>query len=357
MSVAPKTRRNSLTHTTAPSPTHVATQPQRARSNSLEPLTPPPAPPPSAPPPVSAPNAKSTYVKVPQQGHFRTGKALGSGGQAKVERLEPVSPGISPSNLVVKTNTGLPKQRNQVTVAEGQTLQAVTGHPNVVQGGQVVDVGNKKGLVMERMDGGTLKKARKDLKDMKAKQEITPEQYHGTKQYLVKGTVTGVDHVHQNGMLHNDVKPDNIMLPSSPNDPSKMQPKLIDFGLASKTTNPPKGAGTTAYGAPEMHSNNNIPVTEKSDVYGLGATTYNLTKGQKPVPATTPQLTPPSTVKNTGAILQVKTDRNDFIQKTMDQDPAARPTTQQALQHPYLQNQLISDQDAQGVLQKMVDRR
>jgi serine/threonine protein kinase len=204
---------------------------------------------------------------------------------------------------------------------------------------------------------------------------ITQDEYHGTQQYLAKETLQGVKHLHDKGIEHRDIKPDNILLaPSNSNGKPVVTPKIVDFGLAKKGTEEPQHhsgpKGTPGYMAPESFSGQS---SVKSDVYGVGATQYHLAKG-KPFLHTAPSDASllgiqaklmeygedannkplPSAPKKP---LPVKTDRNDFINQTMAPDPNARPTVDTALQHPYVTNPLISDEKAQEVLQKAIDQR
>src|SRR5438034_2565300 len=91
-----------------------------------------------------------------------------------------------------------------------------------------------------------------------------------------------LDHAHQNGVLHRDVKPGNILLDT------KGEPHLTDFGLArlveteSTVTRTLEVLGTPSYMAPEQAAGNNAQLTSATDVYGLGPVLYQLLTGHPP---------------------------------------------------------------------------
>jgi serine/threonine-protein kinase len=103
--------------------------------------------------------------------------------------------------------------------------------------------------------------------------------------YLVSQMVDALGAVWQAGLVHRDIKPDNIMV--GPNGVGK----LIDFGLAkaevlqaNQEKTGPELAGTAAYLAPEQAKDASV-VDHRADVYSLGVTLYEALTGRLPFEA------------------------------------------------------------------------
>ena len=147
--------------------------------------------------------------------------------------------------------------------------QAATGlmHPNIVN---VYDVGEEKGIyyiVMELVDGITLKN------------------YIGKKGYLgYKEAVTialqvsmGLEAAHRNHIIHRDIKPQNIIIAR------EGKVKVTDFGIAKAATSDTITSnvmGSVHYTSPEQARGGFSD--EKSDVYSLGVTLYEMLTGEVP---------------------------------------------------------------------------
>jgi serine/threonine protein kinase len=160
---------------------------------------------------------------------------------------------------------------------EAQTASSLN-HPHILT---VYDAGDFEGrqyLVTEFIDGGTLKDwARAEKRTW---QEIVK---------LLVGVADGLAAAHA-GILHRDIKPDNILVGSNG------YAKLSDFGLAkleeriapepanrtlaSMTTRPGMIQGTIAYMSPEQASGR--PTDVRSDIFSFGIVLYELLAGRRP---------------------------------------------------------------------------
>ncbi len=143
----------------------------------------------------------------------------------------------------------------------------------------VYDSGEEDGqpyFVMRYMTGGSLKEWLKSgplsLKDTAV---------------IVERLALGLAYAHKLGVIHRDIKPDNVLFDSNDN------PYLTDFGVAklaaSTTFSTGSGiVGTPSYISPEQARGENQGIDHRSDIYGLGVLTYQMLTGEPPFKADTP---------------------------------------------------------------------
>jgi CHASE2 domain-containing sensor protein/tRNA A-37 threonylcarbamoyl transferase component Bud32 len=162
-----------------------------------------------------------------------------------------------------------PKQAIEVRqrfYREGKTAGSLT-HPNIVT---IYDVAEDLGMsyiVMEYVEGATLtqwmKKQRFNIGQIK---------------HVIGNAAMALDHAHEHGFFHRDVKPDNIMLTKNG------IVKVMDFGIAravdSTLTKTGSVMGTPAYMSPEQASGYHID--GRSDIFSLGVILYELLTGRRP---------------------------------------------------------------------------
>ena len=148
--------------------------------------------------------------------------------------------------------------------------QAAAGlmHPNVVN---VYDVGQDRGLyymVMELVEGITLKDYIEKKGKISAKETVS----------ISIQMVTGLQAAHNHHIIHRDIKPQNIIISKD----GKV--KVTDFGIARATTSTQTIStsvmGSVHYTSPEQARGG--VVDEKSDIYSIGITMYEMVTGHVP---------------------------------------------------------------------------
>ncbi|MBZ8178163.1 PASTA domain-containing protein [Corynebacterium sp. 3HC-13] len=144
---------------------------------------------------------------------------------------------------------------------------AQLSHPNLVNVYDFGSDGDHIFLVMELITGGTLRELLAETGP------LPPYAAAG----VIRSLLTGLSVAHNAGMVHRDIKPDNVLINNN------HLVKLADFGLvraASRNTETGKIVGTVSYLSPEQVSGGEI--TTASDVYSAGILFYELLTGHTP---------------------------------------------------------------------------
>lgn len=194
-------------------------------------------------------------------------------------------------------------------------------HPNVVA---VLDQGHTADgvlyLVLEYVDGPT-------LRDVVAHEApMTPRR---TLDLLIP-VLRGLTQAHRIGLVHRDVKPENVLLTRGG------QVKVADFGLTravDEHTTSTTVMGTVGYAAPELVGDG--PVDQRSDVYAVGIMAYEMLTGSRPYTGTALQVATAHVSRDVpapGGLAQgVPAALDEFVLRATSRDAAQRPADAAAL--------------------------
>jgi serine/threonine protein kinase len=194
-------------------------------------------------------------------------------------------------------------------------------HPNIVRALDFGTAGGRSFLVMEFIDGESLgQRLERDGKLPEA-EAIR----------LISLAAEGLQNAHKQGLIHRDVKPDNIMVTP------EGRVKLADLGLVKEMdadinlTRTGRGLGTPHFMAPEQFKNaKNADV--RCDIYSLGATLYMMVTGQMPFQSCGPLDAFMKKINNElSAPRKLNPELSDRINaailRAMSADPEQRPAT------------------------------
>jgi eukaryotic-like serine/threonine-protein kinase len=210
-------------------------------------------------------------------GKYRLTQLLGEGGMGEVWE------GV---NIVLDSQVAIKLMKSDLTddvlkqrlLREARTAAGLA-HPAIIR---VFDVGEtpdgKPYVVMERLHGGSLR-------------EVIDEPGSGDVVEVVQALLPILDALslaHDRGLVHRDVKPDNIFL--SETGPDRLQPKLLDFGVVKAQaykrflTHTGTVVGSPPYMSPEQ-ARGDEDIDSLADLWGISVILYEVATGRMPFEA------------------------------------------------------------------------
>lgn len=197
--------------------------------------------------------------------HYRILEKLGEGGMGVVYKAEDTK-----LERIVALKF-LPPHHNASDESKARFLQearaaSALSHPNVCTIFDIKEFEDQTFIVMEYVEGQTLRKAKEGMSGARAIEVIIQ-------------VLDGLAAAHEKGIVHRDIKADNIMVRADG------RAQIMDFGLAklpgvSLLTRVGSTVGTTAYMSPEQAQGGEVD--HRTDVFSLGVVLYEMLTGQLP---------------------------------------------------------------------------
>lgn len=252
-------------------------------------------------------------------GRYRLVQQHGSGGMAVIYKATDLALGRTVAVKILRPSLTNDQSFLVRFRQEARNVANLT-HPNIVTVHDVGQDGNTHYIVMEFLDGQDLKKLIRSNAPLPIERALN----------LAIQICAGVGYAHRAGLVHADVKPQNILILDS----DKI--KVTDFGIAQAlaATNPPERQkivwGSPHYFSPEQ-AQGEYP-TPASDVYSIGVVIFEMLTGRLPFIGADQQALAMAHIRDTPPRIselnpQVPTSLDHIIQKVLAKEPSARYRT------------------------------
>ena len=214
-------------------------------------------------------DAYQNYIGLVLDNRYRLKRLVGIGGMAMVFEADDLLKKTTVAVKILKEEFAADEVSVQRFINESKAVLMLS-HPNIVKIFDVSVKGEYKYIVMEYIDGITLKAYMQRKGTLSVKETIA---------YSIQ-ILRALEHAHLGGVVHRDIKPQNILLLRSG------QIKVTDFGIAklpdAKTlTATDKAIGTVYYISPEQAAGEK-GIDRRTDLYSVGVLMYEMITGKLP---------------------------------------------------------------------------
>lgn len=210
-------------------------------------------------------------------GRFEILGEIGHGGMGVIYRARQISLDRVVAVKMLSANLVDDEEFRERFRQEAQIIARLT-HPNIVQVYDIHDVEAEEGgfyIVMEYVEGRSLREVLREAKTLPVESAVA----------IAEQVADGLAYAHGKGIIHRDIKPDNIMMLDDE------RVKIMDFGIArlrGSSINTQTGVcmGTPQFMSPEQAAGK--PVDARSDLYSLAVVLYGMVTGELPFTGDSP---------------------------------------------------------------------
>ncbi|XP_074025631.1 STKc_myosinIII_N_like and MYSc_Myo21 domain-containing protein ninaC isoform X2 [Leptinotarsa decemlineata] len=280
---------------------------------------------------------KINFSEIPEPGkRYEFGEIYGYGVYGKVYSATDTQ--ASKKNVAIKLQK-YEESSKQFVEEEYKILRDFSHHLNIVDFYGIYRIGIEIWMVLEPCEGGPVIDL---VNGLLAKNRRMAEEHIA---YVIKETVRAVTYLHENKVIHRDIKGSNILLTR------EGEVKLCDFGLSKKRKSHDEklsaSLGSPSWMAPEVINASKVTneagdgYDSRADVWSIGITAIELGDGKAPFEEMHPTralfqivTNPPPTLKK---VSNWSENYHDFISECLVKNYEYRPYVMEIIEHPFLE--------------------
>ena len=254
---------------------------------------------------------------------YKYGRLLGKGAFGKVNLgLHTLTGRLVAIKSINKEKIKNERQKQKIK-QETTIMETLSKSKNIVKIFETYETKKHICIVMEYICAGDL------LTYIKKRSKLTEP----VAKFIFKQIILGIKHIHDNGIIHRDIKLDNILLDLDNNI------KICDFGVSRKVNNGDilfEQCGTPAYIAPEILINKGYEGFGV-DIWSAGVVLYAMLSGNVPFRGNNLKELHDLIINGTyKEIKGISTEAEDLLKKILEVEPKNRIKTEEILVHPWL---------------------